>query len=415
MKIKNIYAREILDSRGNPTVECSVVLDSGIVGCASVPSGASVGKYEALELRDGDAKYYRGKGVKKAIKNIEEKIFPALKGKDADVYACDSIMRDLDGTPNKSVLGANAILPVSVAVLRVQAIIENKKLYELLGELADIQDFKAPTAMFNVLNGGAHATNNLSFQEFMVMPMGNKIFAQNLHMAALIYHTLKELLIEHGYETGVGDEGGFAPRLKKRDKLPEREALDLLLKATDAAGFEPGNDVVFCLDVAASQFFNKEKKKYLLQQEELSSSDIIYEYKQLINEYPIYSIEDGLDEDDWDGWKSLTEELGDRVKLVGDDIFVSNPDRIKKGVEEGAANTVLIKPNQIGTVTEALDAIKVCKEKQYEIVISHRSGETNDTFISDLAVGVRAPYIKAGAPARGERVAKYNRLLEIGL
>ena len=400
MKIKKISAREVLDSRGNPTIACSVFLDKdGVMACSSVPSGASVGKHEAVELRDGDSKRYGGKGVLKAIDNIEKKIAPALIGKEPDFKACDKIMLDLDGTPNKSNLGANAILAVSMAVARAQALCEKKELYELFGAK------KCPQVMFNILNGGAHATNNIDFQEFMIMPLKGEDFAEQLHMSVSIYQKLRELLIKEGYSTGVGDEGGFAPCLKKGDQSSEREALDFLLRSCELAGFEPGNDVVFCLDVAASQFFDKKK---------LTSVQLIDEYKDLCREYPIYSIEDGLPEDDWAGFVQMTQELGDKIKIVGDDIFVSNPERIKKAIEQGAANSVLIKPNQIGTVSETLEAIKICQDNNYDIVISHRSGETCDTFISDLAVGVGAQYFKAGAPCRGERVAKYNRLLEIG-
>lgn len=411
MKIKNIYAREILDSRGNPTVECDVVLDNGTIAQASVPSGASVGQHEAVELRDGDKNRFSGKGVLRVVENIERKIASALREQNCDILHVDKIMREMDGTFNKSSLGANAILPVSIAVTRAQAISQGKEVYELLQELGGCES-KVPFAMFNILNGGAHATNNIAFQEFMIMPM-HESFAENLHTATSIYHKLRELLVVSSYETGVGDEGGFAPRLKKTNQTSEREALDLLLRATELAGFEPGNDVVFTLDVAASQFFSKEQGKYELHTKKFFSEDLIAEYKQLVNEYPIYSIEDALDEDDWNGWKLLTEDIGGRVRIVGDDIFVSNPSRIIRGIEKGIANTVLIKPNQIGTVSETLEAINICRKHNYEIVISHRSGETCDPFIADLAFGVGAEYFKSGAPARGERVAKYNRMLKI--
>jgi enolase len=375
-----------------------ISLDNGFVACSSVPSGASVGKHEAVELRDGDVKRYNGKGVLKAINNIENKIAPELIGKEPDFRLCDKIMLDLDGTSNKANLGANAILAVSIAVARAQALCEGKEVFELFGAKS------CPEVMFNILNGGAHATNNIDFQEFMIMPLKGENFAQKLHTSVLIYHKLRELLEKEGYSTGVGDEGGFAPRLKTTDQSAEREALDFLLRSCELAGFEPGNDVVFCLDVAASQFFHEKN---------LTSLGLIDEYKELCREYPIYSIEDGLPEDDWVGFVQMTQELGSKIKIVGDDIFASNPERIKKGIEQGAANSVLIKPNQIGTVSETLEAIKICQDNNYDVVISHRSGETCDTFISDLVVGVGAQYFKAGAPARGERVAKYNRLLEI--
>jgi len=413
MKIKKISAREILDSRGNPTVECSIELGNGMIATASVPSGASVGKHEAVELRDGDPLRYNGKGVLRAVEAIEKIIAPELLTKSPDVCVCDKIMLELDGTINKSNLGANAILAVSMAVARAQSFASGEPLYRLLQEISGTDQVFVPQAMFNILNGGVHADNKMDFQEFMIMPVRQEWFADLLHMSVLIYHKLKALLRAERYSTGVGDEGGFAPRFVSRKRSRERQALDFLLKATEEAGFEPGKDVVFCLDVAASHFYNNQEKVYLLNGEKLMAYELIDEYKQLIDEYPIYSIEDGLDEDDWDGWRVLTEELDNKVLLVGDDIFVSNPKRIMQGVANQVANAVLIKPNQIGSVTECLAAITVCKANHYKPVVSHRSGETLDTFIVDLAVGTNSRFIKAGAPSRGERVAKYNWLLDI--
>lgn len=408
MKIKKIFAHEILDSRGNPTIDCTVVLENAQCGRASVPSGASVGTREAVELRDDDPKRFNGKGVLQAIGNIEKIIAPALTEKPADVRECDKVMLELDGSANKSKLGANAILAVSMAVARAQAVANGKELYQVLQDLSGTDMPMCPQAMYNILNGGAHADNKIDFQEFMIMPVGQKKFADSLHTSVLVYQKLKKLLRDEGHSTGVGDEGGFAPN------FDERQALDFLMQAVTASGFEPGKDVVFCLDVAASGFYKEESGKYVLGGEELDANGLIDVYKELCDEYPIYSIEDGLHEDDWDGWKVLTQELGEKIMLVGDDIFVSNPEIILKGVVEQVANAVLIKPNQIGSVTECLEAIATCKTNHYRTVVSHRSGETCDTFISDLAVGTNAGLIKAGAPARGERVAKYNRLLRIG-
>jgi len=406
MEIKKIYAREILDSRGNPAVEVDLFFGEKTVR-ASVPSGASVGKGEAFELRDGDRNRYDGKGVLRAVENIEKIIAPTLVGKKVDIEACDKIMLELDGTKNKEKLGANAILPVSIAILRAQALLVRKEDYQFIQKFFGAPRAQIPKVMFNVLNGGAHADNSIDFQEFMIMPMSDD-FSENLHAAVAVYKKLKRLLADKNLSTGVGDEGGFAP------KINERQALDFLLKAVELAGLKPGVDVVFCLDVASSRFFLQKENKYLFGGEKLSSSDMIDFYKKLVNKYPIYSIEDGLSECDWDGFKMLTEELGEKALLVGDDIFVTNPEKIKKGIEVGVANSVLIKPNQIGTVTQCLNAIKICHENNYKTVVSHRSGETNDYFISDLAVGVGSQFFKAGAPARGERVAKYNRLAEIG-
>lgn len=413
MKIKKITAREILDSRGWPTIACSLFLDSGRVVHASVPSGASVGKHEAVELRDGDKNRYAGKGVLKAIANIEKIIAPKLVGMDPDVFACDELMIALDGTEKKSNLGANAMLAVSMAVARAQAIAEDISLYSLLQKISGTKFVSLPKVMFNVLNGGVHAQNGIAFQEFMIMPTQSNTFTDVLQIAVLVYHKLKDLLHDAGYQTGVGDEGGFAPMLKKTRKSQECEVLDFLMRAIEGAGFIPGKDVSLCLDVAASQFFDQNSDCYKLHDKCMSASDVVGAYKELIANYPIISIEDGLDENDWDGWKLLTKELGDKVQLVGDDLFVSNKSRIAQGVESVTANAVLIKPNQAGTVSETIESIRFAKENNYKVVVSHRSGETCDTFISDLVVGVGAGQFKAGAPSRGERVAKYNRLLEI--
>ncbi len=414
MKIKKIEAREILDSRGFPTVECSVLLENNQITKASVPSGASVGKYEAVELRDGDAKRYFGKGVLKAIENIEKKIAPVIVGKEANFQEIDKIIIDLDGTSNKANLGANSTLAVSMAVCRAQALSERIALYELINEVCcGGGKILLPDVMFNILNGGVHADNTLSFQEFMIMPVGQNSFAEKLQMAVVVYQNLKKLLKQAGYSTNVGDEGGFAPKFGQDTEIGEKKALEFLIKAVELSGFDVGKDVVFCLDVAASQFYDEENKVYTLGNKKLGSDEMILLYDELLSTYPIYSIEDGLDEQDWDGWKSMTEKIGARVQLVGDDIFVTNSELIKKGTENHVANAALIKPNQIGTVTQTLEAIKLCKDSNYKTVVSHRSGETMDTFISDLVVGTAAGQFKAGAPARGERVAKYNRLLEI--
>lgn len=413
MKIKQIVAREILDSRGFPTVECCLVLDNLAQIKASVPSGASVGKREALELRDGDISRYNGKGVLRAIGNIEKIIAPALIGKIPNVFTCDKIMLDLDATRDKSKLGANAILAVSIAIIRAQALCQNMELYELLAEELGGVSPMLPAVMFNILNGGVHADNGICFQEFMIMPVRQGFFSDALQKTVLVYQELKHLLQKAGYSVGVGDEGGFAPCLKGTKQSAHREALDFLSCAVSDAGFSLGKDFVFCLDVAASQFYNSKENCYLLNGNKLSAGQLVDEYKNLVTDYPIYSIEDGLAEDDWKGWKYLTAQLADKIQLVGDDIFVSNVELIQKGIEEKIANAVLIKPNQIGTVSEALDAISLCKKNGYKVIVSHRSGETSDDFISDLVVGTSAGQFKAGAVTRGERVVKYNRLLEI--
>ncbi len=412
MKIKKIWGREILDSRGFPTVECNVLLDNDIVVKAAVPSGASVGKCEAVELRDNDPKRYMGKGVLKAVANID-KLSPLFCGEEPDLLKADKILIEADGTENKSNLGANTTLAISMAIARAQAILLNIELYELIANLYDTQKVLLPDAMFNILNGGVHADSGICFQEFMIMPVGQKTFAQRLEVAAVIYQNLKKLLKDAGYSVGVGDEGGFAPKLGTDKDSGERKALDFLLRAVEGAGFVPGKDVVFCLDVAASQFYDEKEGLYLLGNKKLNSEELINLYDDLIDSYPIFSIEDGLFEQDWIGWQIMTEKLGSKVQLVGDDIFVTNTELIQKGIDNKVANAVLIKPNQIGTITQTLNAMKLCNYDGYKTVVSHRSGETTDTFISDLVVGTAGGQFKSGATARGERVAKYNRLLEI--
>jgi len=412
MKIKKIWGREILDSRGFPTVECNVLLDNDIVVKAAVPSGASVGKCEAVELRDNDPKRYMGKGVLKAVANID-KLSPLFCGEEPDLLKADKILIEADGTENKSNLGANTTLAISMAIARAQAILLNIELYELIANLYDTQKVLLPDVMFNILNGGVHADSGICFQEFMIMPVGQKTFAQRLEVAAVIYQNLKKLLKDAGYSVGVGDEGGFAPKLGTDKDSGERKALDFLLRAVEGAGFVPGKDVVFCLDVAASQFYDEKEGLYLLGNKKLNSEELINLYDDLIDSYPIFSIEDGLFEQDWIGWQIMTEKLGSKVQLVGDDIFVTNTELIQKGIDNKVANAVLIKPNQIGTITQTLNAMKLCNDNGYKTVVSHRSGETTDTFISDLVVGTAGGQFKSGATARGERVAKYNRLLEI--
>ena len=405
--ITSLYAREILDSRGNPTIEAEVQLESGAWGRAAVPSGASTGKREAIELRDGDSQRYRGKGVRQAVRNVEETIAPEIEGMDASEQAAlDQALLELDGTPNKSALGANAILAVSLAVARAAADDAGLPLYAYLG---GVGARLMPVPMLNVLNGGAHADNGLDFQEFMLVPAGAESFSGALRMGAEVFHTLKELLHEKGLSTGVGDEGGFAPNLASNTA-----ALDLFLQAIEKAGYRPGEDMLMALDVAASEFAES-GGRYRLRRENLvlSSEEMIHRYEQLLDRYPIVSIEDGLGEDDVAGWGALTRKLGRRVQLVGDDLFVTNPAIIQQAIKNGLANAVLIKVNQVGTLTETLEAIELAKRAGYGTVISHRSGETEDTFVADLAVAVNAGQIKTGSVARGERTAKYNQLLRI--
>jgi len=405
--ITALYAREVLDSRGNPTVEAEVQLESGSWGRAAVPSGASTGKREAIELRDGDGARYRGKGVRQAVRNIEETIAPEVEGMDASEQAAvDQALLELDGTPNKSALGANAILAVSLAVARAAADDAGLPLYAYLG---GVGARLMPVPMLNVLNGGAHADNGLDFQEFMLVPAGADSFSSAIRMGSEIFHTLREILVEKGLSTGVGDEGGFAPNLGSNSA-----ALDLFMQAIEKAGYRPGEDVVMALDVAASEFAES-GGRYRLRRENLvlSSEEMIHRYEQLLDRYPIVSIEDGLGEDDVAGWGALTRKLGRRAQLVGDDVFVTNPAIIQQAIKNGLANAVLVKVNQVGTLTETLQAIELAKRAGYGTVISHRSGETEDTFVADLAVAVNAGQIKTGSVARGERTAKYNQLLRI--
>lgn len=405
--IINILGREILDSRGNPTVEAEVILESGHKGVAAVPSGASTGSHEALELRDEDPKRYRGKGVKKAIKNINRLIAPRLMGKDVlDQKGIDSTMIQMDGTPNKSRLGANAILAVSLACAKAASDYLGIPLFQYIGGLsANI----LPVPLMNILNGGIHADNNLDLQEFMIVPAGAKTFSDALRKAVEVYYNLKTVLKKKGFKTSIGDEGGFAPDLNSNE-----EAFQLIIEAIKSAGYRPGRDIFIAIDSAATELykdgfyhFEADKKK------KRTSSEMIDYYESLINKYPIISIEDGLSEDDWEGWKEMTNRLGKKVQLVGDDIFVTNPKRLLKGIKDGIANAILIKLNQIGTLSETLEVIRIAKLSGYKTIISHRSGETEDTTISDLAVGTSACQIKTGAPSRTDRVAKYNQLIRI--
>ncbi len=401
--VVDVYALEILDSRGNPTIRCTVRTDNDVVGVCEVPSGASTGDNEAVELRDGEDRY-RGKGVLKAISNINDKIANEVIGLDVFNQAeIDNIMLELDGTPNKSNLGANAILAVSLAAARAAANELKQPLYRYLGGLhANL----LPIPLLNILNGGKHADNNVDFQEFMIAPVGAESFKDAIRMASDTFWALKSILKERGLFTGVGDEGGFAPDLKSNE-----EPIKLILEAIEKAGYTPMDDIALALDPAASEFYKD--GKYIVSNEKLSSEDMISLYKEFVDKYPIIVLEDGLAENDWDGWEKLTEELGDRIMLVGDDIFVTNVELINKGIENAIANAILIKPNQIGTLTETLDAIRLGEDAAYNLVISHRSGETSDTFIADLAVACNTGWIKTGSACRGERVAKYNRLIEI--
>ena len=406
--IESVYAREVLDSRGNPTVEVEVALESGAEGRAIVPSGASTGAFEAVELRDGDKSRYLGKGTQNAVNNVNTIIAPELEGLDAfDQPGIDGLLLELDGTPNKGKLGANAILGVSMAVARAAANELGLPLFQYIG---GVNAKQLPVPMMNILNGGEHADNNVDVQEFMILPVGAPCFKEGLRMGAEVFHALKKVLGERGLACGVGDEGGFAPNLGSN-----REALELIVEAIKAAGYEPGKDVMLGLDVAASEMYNEETKKYVLAGEgkELTAAEMVDLYEDWTTNFPIITIEDGLDEEDWAGWKVLTERLGKKVQLVGDDLFVTNTERLERGIEAGVANSILIKVNQIGTITETLDAIEMAKRAGYTAVISHRSGETEDTTIADLAVAVNAGQIKTGAPSRTDRVAKYNQLLRI--
>ena len=408
MFITDVYAREILDSRGNPTVEVEVVLESGEMGRAAVPSGASTGIYEAVELRDGDKGRYLGKGVQKAIENVNEIIAPELEGMNVfDQVGIDNLLIELDGTDNKGKLGANAILGVSMAVAKAAAEELGLPLFQYVG---GVNAKVLPVPMMNIINGGEHADNNVDIQEFMVMPVGADSWAEALRMGAEIFHSLKSVLKGKGLNTAVGDEGGFAPNLGSNE-----EALSSIVEAIEKAGYKPGEEIMIAMDAAASSFYSKEKGKYVLAGEgkELTSEEMVAFYEDMVSKYPIISIEDGLDENDWDGFKLMTEKLGSKIQIVGDDLFVTNTKKLEEGIQKGIANSILIKLNQIGTITETLDAIEMAKRAGYTAVISHRSGETEDTTIADLVVAVNAGQIKTGAPSRTDRVAKYNQLIRI--
>jgi enolase len=405
-KIKKVKAREILDSRGNPTVEVDVVLDNGLMGRAAVPSGASTGTREAVELRDGDKKRYLGKGVLKAIENVNKIIAPELIGKNPKKQKeIDYLMIELDGTENKARLGANAILGVSLAVAKAAAYDEGKPIYQYLGGKDAV---RLPIPFLNILNGGKHADNNVDIQEFMIAPIGAPSFREALRYASEVYHTLKGILKSKGLSTSVGDEGGFAPNLSRNE-----EAIEVIIAAIEKAGYKPGKDIAIVLDPAASEFY--QNGKYLLKADNksLSSEEMVDYYAGLVSKYPIISIEDGLGENDWDGWKILTKKLGEKIQLVGDDIFVTNPKILAEGIRQGIANAVLIKLNQIGTITETLETINLAKKSGYACMFSHRSGETEDSFLADITVATNAGQLKTGAPARSERLAKYNQLLRI--
>ncbi len=408
-EIVSIRAREILDSRGNPTVEADVTVDGGAMGRAAVPSGASTGEHEAVELRDGDKEHYLGKGVLQAVENVETAIAPELAGMDAaNQRLIDATMLALDGTENKSRLGANAILAVSMACARASANALKLPLYRYLG---GVNACILPTPMMNILNGGSHADSNVDFQEFMVMPIGAETFSDALRWGTEVFHTLKGVLKRKGYNTAVGDEGGFAPSLKSN-----AEAIDLILEAIEKAGYTPGEQIAIALDPASSEFYNKESGKYIFKKSdksELDSEQMASYWENWVRQYPIVSLEDGMAEDDWNGWKILTEKVGDVCQLVGDDLFVTNTKRLQQGIEAKVANSILIKVNQIGTVSETLEAIELARRYGYTSIISHRSGETEDTFIADLAVGTGAGQIKTGSASRTDRIAKYNQLLRI--
>ena len=408
LEIEKVVGREIIDSRGNPTVEAEVYLTDGTVGRGAAPSGASTGEFEALELRDGNKDRFGGKGVSKAVENINTTINEALKGIEAsDIYAVDGAMLAADGTKDKSNLGANAILAVSIAAVRAAATALQIPLYRLLG---GVNGNRLPVPMMNILNGGAHAANTVDVQEFMIMPAGAPSFKEGLRWCTEVFHALAALLKERGLATSVGDEGGFAPDLGS-----DEEAIECILEAIERAGYKPGEDFVLAMDAASSEWKSGTKGEYLLPKSgrKFTSAELIEHWKQLCEKYPIYSIEDGLDEEDWEGWKQLTKELGDKVQLVGDDLFVTNTERLSKGINLGCGNSILIKLNQIGSVSETLEAIKMAHNAGYTAVTSHRSGETEDTTIADLAVALNTCQIKTGAPSRSERVAKYNQLLRI--
>ncbi|GIW79728.1 MAG: enolase [Gemmatales bacterium] len=414
MSIESIHAREILDSRGNPTIEVEVILSDGAIGRAAVPSGASTGQYEAIELRDGDKQRYLGKGVLKAVANVNERIAPELLGRDPyEQAAIDKFLIELDGTPNKNNLGANAILGVSLAVAHASAVSVGLPLYRYLG---GTNACTLPVPMMNILNGGKHADNTIDFQEFMIMPVGAETFSEALRMGTEVFHALKEVLKENGHSTAVGDEGGFAPNLKDTT-----EALDFLTRAVKKAGYNTDKHIRFALDAAATELFDEAKKRnkegycfFKSQPDRIASADEMIDlWKKLVNEWPIDSIEDGLAEEDWVGWQKLTAAIGDRCQLVGDDLFVTNTNRLRRGIKEQAGNAILIKVNQIGTLSETLDAVELARRHRFNNIISHRSGETEDTTIADIAVATNAGQIKTGSASRTDRVAKYNQLLRI--
>ena len=407
--IVDVRAREILDSRGNPTVEVEVLTENGIIGRAAVPSGASTGKYEAVELRDNDKSRYLGKGVLNACNNVDDKIREALIGEDVfEQRYIDDIMNELDGTENKSNLGANAILGVSLAVAKAAAEESGQSLYRYIG---GVNAHIMPVPMMNILNGGSHADNSIDFQEFMIMPIGAVLFSEGLRMGVEVFHHLKSVLKSKGYSTNVGDEGGFAPNIKSNE-----EAIEIVLKSIESAGYRPGVDVMIATDAAASEFYNEEEKVYHFHKsggKKLTSEEMVEYWAGWVNKYPIFSIEDGLHEDDWAYWSKLTKALGDRVQLVGDDLFVTNTRRLQRGIDEYAANSILVKVNQIGSLTETIDAVNLATRNGFTSVMSHRSGETEDTTIADLAVALNTGQIKTGSASRSDRIAKYNQLLRI--
>ena len=409
MKIKSLCAQEILDSRGNPTIECVTTLEDGSSGWSAVPSGASTGKYEAVELRDGDKKFYLGKGVLNAVQNVNKVIAEEVNGiYVTDQAEIDQKMIELDGTANKGKLGANAILGVSLAVAHAAAQETNQQLYRYIG---GVSANTLPIPMMNILNGGSHADNSIDFQEFMIMPLGAESFSDAIRMGVEVFHNLKNVLKKGKYSTNVGDEGGFAPNLKSNE-----EAIKVILHAIEAAGYEPGKDICIALDPAASEYYLPKENVYHLHKssgDKLTPKEMIEYWKEWVKKYPIFSIEDGMAEDDWDGWKRMTKELGDKIQLVGDDIFVTNVERLQRGIDLGVANSILIKVNQIGTLTETIDAVNMAYRNAYTAVISHRSGETEDTTIADLSVALNTGLIKTGSACRSERIAKYNQLLRI--
>lgn len=403
MKIKDIFAREILDSRGNPTVEVEMTLENGVWAVASVPSGASTGSREAIELRDNDMARYNGKGVLNAVKNVNTVIKKALVGMEIDQVRVDKTLLELDGTVNKSNLGANAILGVSLACLKCLAKLDHKELFDYVTS----SKVSMPVPMVNIINGGRHAENSMEIQEFMIVPVVNTI-RERVRAAAEVFHTLKKLLMEKGYDVGVGDEGGYAPNLSSN-----REAFDFIVSAIKKAGYKPGEDIFIAIDAAASEFYNKDTKMYTVDKKEITVEGLMDYYESLINEYPILSIEDPFFEDDFASFATFTKRVGEKVMLVGDDVFVTNEKYLQKGIEMGAGNAILLKANQIGTVSELTKAIILAKKNNYKTVLSHRSGETDDTFIADLVVGLNIPFIKTGSMSRGERIVKYNRLMKI--